>query len=259
MNISRHITQSDKKKLYGLSAGQCNICKTNNTEILEIAHIVAHSPNGARGEYDFQRRDINSYDNLILLCSNCHTEVDKQPEKYSVEYLRNIKFNHEKEIKHKLSSQQNSDIKFLNLFFQHGNLISIPYFTELLPNSVNIDILDFTDAHDELSKNYAIYPLKDVNLQKHLDLLIADFHSLWSWIAGATDGWSHFSQVNGTAPIIYRLYDNLSYERNMEIDEHINTELNKFLQAHYNFIQYVRQHYPSVNILDEPEFGLKKM
>jgi hypothetical protein len=39
--------------------------------------------------------DRHDYDNLMILCPNCHADIDKNPQKYSVGYLRNLKKQHE--------------------------------------------------------------------------------------------------------------------------------------------------------------------
>jgi hypothetical protein len=57
------------------------------------AHIVARSPGGPRaGSY---AGDIDGYDNLILLCSKCHKQVDDQVNTYTVDELLKIKRDHE--------------------------------------------------------------------------------------------------------------------------------------------------------------------
>jgi hypothetical protein len=59
----------------------------------EEAHIVGRSPGGPRaGNY---AGDIDGYDNLILLCSRCHKQVDDQVNTYTVQRLLEIKRDHE--------------------------------------------------------------------------------------------------------------------------------------------------------------------
>lgn len=47
------------------------------------AHISAASPDGPRYNAGLTEEERESIDNGIWLCSNCHTMVDKNPEKYS--------------------------------------------------------------------------------------------------------------------------------------------------------------------------------
>jgi hypothetical protein len=60
-----------------------------------ICHIEAASEGGPRYNplQDEMQRD--DYSNLIIFCPNCHADVDKNPDKYSPSYLRNIKKQHE--------------------------------------------------------------------------------------------------------------------------------------------------------------------
>ncbi len=95
--MSDSITNSVIKRLYGLSAGRCNICKASVFEgevhIGEMAHVIAKNSGGPRG--DVNNTNNNSYDNLILLCANHHIEVDKRPSYYTVDKLKSIKRDHE--------------------------------------------------------------------------------------------------------------------------------------------------------------------
>ena len=55
-----------------------------------IAHIVAASPNGPRGnEKSFDLSD--NIENLMLLCPKHHKLIDGQPERFSTETLKNMK------------------------------------------------------------------------------------------------------------------------------------------------------------------------
>ena len=90
---SRYISSIDNNMLFSRSAGRCNICKEDVPHIAERAHIIAHSTDGPRGDIQFIG-NTNSYDNLILLCPNCHSEVDKKPQDYPADKLRNFKLLH---------------------------------------------------------------------------------------------------------------------------------------------------------------------
>ncbi len=69
---NRYISENNKRKLYAESMGRCmnpNCCKElfcENGDIIEKAHIDS-----------WCKTTDNSYENLILLCPNCHTEFDK--------------------------------------------------------------------------------------------------------------------------------------------------------------------------------------
>lgn len=63
--------------------------------LAEVAHIVAASDEGPRGNEEVETEELVGFDNLILLCPNCHTIVDRAPEDFSVEQMRQWKSDHE--------------------------------------------------------------------------------------------------------------------------------------------------------------------
>ncbi|MDF3341684.1 hypothetical protein P3H80_29980 [Mycolicibacterium septicum] len=57
----------------------------------EAAHIIAASEIGPRGDGTVSAEDRGAWSNLLLLCANCHTLVDKSPATYPVDLLLNWK------------------------------------------------------------------------------------------------------------------------------------------------------------------------
>jgi len=108
------ISQKDIKLLWGRSGSKCAICKTDLSEdkiavtaaytLGEQAHIVGEKEDAARGKSTLPTEDRNSYHNLILLCPNHHTEIDKNEEDWTVERLYQLKSKHELWVKENLSS-----------------------------------------------------------------------------------------------------------------------------------------------------------
>lgn len=45
----------------------------------EMAHIVAESPDGPRGQSPLTPTERNNYENLLLLCNVHHQLIDDQP------------------------------------------------------------------------------------------------------------------------------------------------------------------------------------
>ncbi len=97
------ISDRTRKIVWIQAGGRCSICRrqvltsatdTDDPSIFgEEAHIVAHSSGGPRaGELDEAK--IDSHENLILLCSEHHKQVDDQLNHYTVERLRQIKRAH---------------------------------------------------------------------------------------------------------------------------------------------------------------------
>ena len=101
------INQKDIKILWAKSAGRCSICKqelsvvsgsspSSITLIGENCHIVGDKlDSGPRHQSNLSEEDRDRYPNLILLCSNHHNEIDGDTTKYSIEYLHQIKADHE--------------------------------------------------------------------------------------------------------------------------------------------------------------------
>lgn len=96
------ISTSIIKRLYATSGNTCSfpVCKEvlvdkNGVHIGEIAHIEAEKPGGARYNSNQSGTERFGYENLILVCPNHHTLIDKDSYKYSVNVLKEIKANHE--------------------------------------------------------------------------------------------------------------------------------------------------------------------
>ncbi|MEV0734268.1 HNH endonuclease signature motif containing protein [Polymorphospora sp. NPDC050346] len=97
------ISEKTRKIIWVEAGGRCAICKvlvltpgteTDDPSVFgEEAHIVARSPGGPRAGGLAPGR-LDSHDNLLLLCSKHHKQVDDQPLRYPVEELRRIKRDH---------------------------------------------------------------------------------------------------------------------------------------------------------------------
>lgn len=107
------ISSETRKRLWGKSGNRCAKCRqelvrpdegdVRGALVGEEAHIVARSPGGPR-YVQLQPEVRDGYDNLILLCSNDHTEIDAQPTRYTMDALRSLKHRHELWVKARLDS-----------------------------------------------------------------------------------------------------------------------------------------------------------
>lgn len=113
------VPESTKRVLAFRSGNICAKCHKELTvdysdgmvkAIGECAHIegehggnpAAHKPPAARYNSSMTDKERNSFQNLIYLCSNCHTEIDKIPEgerDFPVSVLRKMKSDHEMAIR----------------------------------------------------------------------------------------------------------------------------------------------------------------
>src|SRR5262245_44419505 len=101
------ISQSDTKILFAQSGGVCAFPKCGRhlvhsasgedaaVLLAHIAHIVAESPDGPRGNSPLSLEERNRHPNLLVLCTEHHTIVDAQTNTYSVAVLKQIKVDHE--------------------------------------------------------------------------------------------------------------------------------------------------------------------
>lgn len=108
INVSERVTISRKteRMLWAMTAGRCEKCgrliykhPLSGTigNFAQIAHSLPVAQ-GARSEYKKKYKtidpnlDVNNIDNLLLLCYDCHQEIDKiNADKYPPEVLRRIK------------------------------------------------------------------------------------------------------------------------------------------------------------------------
>lgn len=100
-----HPNGATKLKLFTDSAGFCQnpACNIgifpegfeNFPHIAEMAHIFAATDGGARTNKELRKEERGAYDNIILLCANCHTLVDKTPEKHPAEMMTAWKMSHD--------------------------------------------------------------------------------------------------------------------------------------------------------------------
>ena len=84
---SMALSLPDTKLLWGRAAARCSRdgcgrdltrCNQGQHYILgEQAHVTGQSPAGPR---PIQQGGPDTYENMILLCPTCHTEIDKKPD-----------------------------------------------------------------------------------------------------------------------------------------------------------------------------------
>lgn len=94
MSLNRiRLAEADRRHVIAMSGGCCNKCKCRlfienqfgeKARLGDDAHIIAASDAGPRGKSDLDNQGRSESDNVILLCKNCHAEVDQQPEKFDV-------------------------------------------------------------------------------------------------------------------------------------------------------------------------------
>lgn len=103
-----HLSSTVRRDLWVAAGGRCEFrgcCKPIDRDFLtkarcnvaEYAHIIADSPAGARGVLGESERLAADPSNLMLLCFDCHSRIDRkaQDNPYTAEQLRAMKREHE--------------------------------------------------------------------------------------------------------------------------------------------------------------------
>ncbi len=115
------IKARDRKLLWGRSGMLCALCKRplsrrsasnrdHDVLIGEEAHIVGQGARGPRAG-SIRESEIDGYDNLILLCANDHTMIDKHTGSYPTERLLQIKSAHETWVTERLDRREGASAR----------------------------------------------------------------------------------------------------------------------------------------------------
>lgn len=97
-----------KYTLIARAAGRCQICNKflltdqflmTDNDNSNMAHIVASSPDGPRGDIERSHQLSTDIDNLMLLCRDHHSLIDNKEDIYTEELLREIKQAQEKRVR----------------------------------------------------------------------------------------------------------------------------------------------------------------
>ena len=106
MRNRKDISVIIKRKLSWMkSDGNCCICKKRigyyeeDGFIGEFAHIEDLKKATKRYNPEKSTKELNDESNIMILCPNCHTTIDKYSEKYPTEILKEIKEKYENNIK----------------------------------------------------------------------------------------------------------------------------------------------------------------
>lgn len=109
-------TAQTKLRLFADSGGYCQRpnCRRRlfsdeggkDYHIAEMAHIFAATNEGPRADTALSESERSAYENLILLCPNCHTEIDKAPDIFTDQMITEWKNSHVLTIKNILGVAQ---------------------------------------------------------------------------------------------------------------------------------------------------------
>ncbi|WP_172591445.1 hypothetical protein [Shewanella xiamenensis] len=97
-----------QRRLFASSAGYCQnpscskklFDEANGKKFLiaELAHVFAAQDDGPRANVKLSEEERGAFENLIVLCANCHTMVDKAPDAFPDSMMRRWKRDHEQKL-----------------------------------------------------------------------------------------------------------------------------------------------------------------
>lgn len=125
-----HPDAHTQRRLFSASGGFCQnpACerelfrevKGARFHIAEMAHVFAASADGPRSNASLSKKERGAFENLLLLCPICHTEIDKAPSVYPDSLIMSWKRNHEERlrkmfgvIRHEKRSEARAAIEWL--------------------------------------------------------------------------------------------------------------------------------------------------
>jgi len=177
---ARSVNANVKILLYAKSAGRCEMCNKliikdkmtrKDINLAEKAHIYAFSKGGSRFKKNLF--DKNNIDNLMLICSSCHTKIDKkeQLKYYTAEYLIDLKKQHEKRIELVTSFRNNRRTMVLKMVANiNGEIIKLSdldirdaIFSKKMFFEENPYEIDFTNTSGIYNKIYWDSKKQDIN------------------------------------------------------------------------------------------------
>lgn len=185
---ARRVPELTKMTLVARSAGCCEFrgCKKflfehsltkDGGNFGEAAHIVAFRQAGPRGS-EARPASINSIENLMLLCAECHHNIDTHPERYSRVELLEQKREFEDRIRMLCGLGPELRTNILALKSRIGERvveIAIDEAATALrpryPASSAFRTIDLTQLGDEVGDNY--YPLAVRRIREHARELYA--------------------------------------------------------------------------------------
>lgn len=251
------ISERNISKLFGLAAGRCSMCRLEivqrDVKIGEMAHIIARSRGGARGELPFAG-DINGYDNLILLCPNHHTEVDDNKEAFSPERLHQIKDDHEAYVRQVFAHKTQGrvmDLGGLQAFMQFFPFTQLVAITDGLPERFNHRLFYLDEVFDNFAKD-------NVHCRPFSDPTLEQFYSSFRQCISELVKYGEYAVIKGKSVYLPGALINASFNfsylnRGLDQDERrkahqqVQSLLNALATAYYALLDYLRRTYPEIN------------
>lgn len=183
------IPQEIKLKLWVLSGGRCEFRNCNESVLHDnltyqednfahMAHIIADSPDGPRGEKELSLEMAKDFDNLMLVCLKHSKLIDgKNREKYSIEDLQQQKKEHEARISRQTALQPDNTTTILRFMANIGDrpvTVSANDASHAILPKFSADehgiLLDFTNRPGRGEENFWMSFAEEIKKQIERDL-----------------------------------------------------------------------------------------
>lgn len=240
--------------LFGLSAGRCNICKIpvveRSVKIGEMAHIIARQEAGPRGR-DSISSGRDDYENLILLCPNHHSEVDKDAASYPPEKLYRIKNEHEIFVRQALTTQHQGrimDASAMATLLQFLPLASVPRLLQPLPERFELEIMDLNFVCKAFDIDYPhCRPFFDAALEHRFGCFRSALIQLIDCAFFITpNGHPYYGPVELHHHL--RLTSHLTRDQRNWVESEVIDRSTSFANEHGELISYLRKNYGEISI-----------
>lgn len=182
----------DKITLWSRCAGRCEMCNKilyrselsqNKVNIGQFAHVIGHSDLAARADIKIDRTFRDSIENIMLLCHQCHKDIDDNADIYTADTLFKIKADFENKIE--AQTEPTSDTRRKILIFTtpiYGQTVTISreeciealrpsQFPMGSPLEINLNRSRFNESNPEFWTHYVneIDYQFDTRIEKWLD------------------------------------------------------------------------------------------
>lgn len=142
-----------------------------------ISHIVAASPKGARGDKVLSKKLQVDFDNLMLLCDECHNRIDEADvENHPKEFLFQMKQEHEERIELLTSIDIKKDTHVIiyksNVGYQTPNITREEIYSYVVPDHCPAEVhpINLSIGNSLLNDNTDIYWSTEVdNLERQVE------------------------------------------------------------------------------------------
>lgn len=179
------------RMLWAKSAGMCEYpgCQerlffdkisASRSNFAYVAHIVASSPDGPRGDINRSYELSDKFENLLLLCDKHHTLVDSDTQRYTESVLLQMKDDHERLIDNVCMHKTAPKTQIILLTAPiHGHDIEIQtseLYSALFPNRVLFQespmCIRIDEIQDETIKDCSCWKLQDSKLKKDFNIKV---------------------------------------------------------------------------------------